>query len=49
MNLLTQINQTRNRMIKIGQAKGLSNPWTIAVSQELDSLIIQAQKRGMSI
>ena len=47
MNLLNQINQTRNRMIKIGQAKGLSNPWAVAVSQELDSLIFQAQMRGI--
>lgn len=45
MNLTNQIDQTRNRMIKIGQAKGLSNQWTVAASQELDRLIYQEQMR----
>ena len=49
MNLSAQINQTRNRMIKIGQAKGLSNQWTVAVSQELDKLMNEEQKKGMAI
>lgn len=49
MNLSEQINQTRNRMIKIGQAKGLSNQWTVAVSQELDKLMNEAQEKGMAI
>ena len=47
MNLLNQINQIRNRMIKIGQAKGLSNQWTVAVSEQLDVLINEAQNRGI--
>lgn len=47
MNLIKQIDQTRSRMIKIGQAKGLSNQWTVAVSEQLDDLIIEAQKRGI--
>ena len=49
MNLSQQINQTRNRMIKIGQAKGLSNQWTVAVSQELDELMNKAHEKGMAI
>ena len=47
MNLLNQINQTRNHMYKMGQALGLSHPDTVKVSQELDDLIIQAQLRGI--
>ena len=49
MSLSQQINQTRNRMIKIGQAKGLSNQWTISVSQELDKLMNEAHEKGMAI
>ena len=47
MNLLTEINLIRNRMIKIGQVKGLSNQWTVAVSEQLDVLINEAQLRGI--
>ena len=47
MNLLNQINQTRNHMYKMGQVLGLSHPDTVKVSQELDNLIIQAQMRGI--
>ena len=49
MSLSQQINQTRKRMIKIGQAKGLSNQWTVAVSQELDELMNKAHEKGMAI
>ena len=49
MSLSQQINQTRKRMIKIGQAKGLSNQWTVSVSQELDKLMNEAQEKGMAI
>lgn len=43
------INDLRNQMIKVGQAYGLSHPWTLALSQELDKYIIEAQKKGMAI
>lgn len=39
MNLSTQITQTRNRMIKVGMAKGLSNQWTVSLSEALDKLM----------
>ena len=43
------INDLRNEMIKVGLALGLSHPWTVALSQELDKHIIEAQKKGMAI
>ena len=49
MSLSAQIKQTRKRMIKIGKAKGLSNQWTVAVSQELDELMNKAHEKGMAI
>ena len=45
MNLLNQINQTRNHMYKMGQALGLSHPDTVKVSQKLDRLMNE-QMRG---
>ena len=39
------INDLRNQMIKVGQTHGLSHPWTIALSQELDTMIIEEQIR----
>lgn len=42
------INDLRNQMIKVGQAYGLSHPWTIALSQELDTMIIEEQMRRMN-
>ena len=43
------INELRNQMYIVGQALGLSHPWTVALSQELDKHIIEAQKKGMAI
>lgn len=45
MKHIDLIAQTRNQMIKVGQALGLSHPWTVALSEDLDRLIIQEQMR----
>ena len=42
------INQLRNQMIKVGQAHGLSNQWTVALSKILDDLIFEEQMRRMN-
>ena len=41
------INELRNRMIKVGLAHGLSHPWTVALSKMLDDLIFDEQIRRM--
>ena len=43
------ITQLRNQMEKVGLALGLSHPWTVALSEELDKHIIEAQKKEMAI
>ena len=48
MNLTKKIEQTRKRMIKVGLALGLSNQWTVAISEQLDDLINEEQMRRMN-
>ena len=45
MKNIDLIAQTRNQMIKVGQALGLSHPDTVEISQKLDKLINQEQMR----
>ena len=47
--ITVNITQLRNEMIKVGLALGLSHPWTVALSQELDKLMNEAQEKGMAI
>ena len=49
MELLNKINQTREKMIFAGRTLGLTDSKTVALSQELDKLIIKAQEKGMAI
>lgn len=48
MTLNQQIDQIRNRMIKVGMAKGFSNQWTVALSEQLDDYIVEEQKGRMN-
>lgn len=41
---MKEIEQIRNRMIKIGMEKGFNHEETIRLSQELDVLIIKQMK-----
>lgn len=41
-----QIEIQRKKMIDLGMTKGLLHPETIRASQELDKLILEAQKRN---
>lgn len=38
------IERKRSEMVEIGMAKGFTHPEVVTISQELDELIIQAQK-----
>ncbi|UYL93922.1 aspartyl-phosphate phosphatase [Geobacillus phage vB_GthS_PK2.1] len=44
--LQKRIEQQRKKMIDLGMTKGLLHPETIRASQELDKLILEAQKRN---
>ncbi|MGO4889935.1 Spo0E family sporulation regulatory protein-aspartic acid phosphatase [Anaerobacillus sp. MEB173] len=43
--IISNINELRTTMIKIGETKGLNNPETVACSQELDRLLINYQRK----
>jgi hypothetical protein len=43
IKLKNQINQLRQKLIKVGKKKGLTHPETIKYSQDLDKLIIKFQ------
>ena len=49
MDILDKIEQTREKMIISGETLGFTDLKTVALSQELDKLIIKAQEKGMAI
>ena len=48
MDLLDKVEQTREKMIISGQTLGFTDLKTIALSQELDTMIIEEQTRRMN-
>lgn len=44
--LQKRIEQQRKKMIDLGMSKGFGHPDTILASQELDKLILEAQKQN---